>query len=103
MNNDYVVESFVPEHVDKVLSPYILDSEDAKKKRAFRILYKGKILKLSSGKSVWGQLGHAKTALKCHIKGNTWRARDARYDSEFAKKIYLDTLKHVEFVEYIII
>lgn len=35
----------------------------SKKKNAFRILYKNQVLTMPSGKSVWGRVGDAKSAL----------------------------------------
>lgn len=39
-----------------------------KPRKSLIATYKGKPLKLRSGKSVWGQINHAKNAILCHFE-----------------------------------
>ena len=79
---DYIINSFI---FSKIIN-----------KSSFIILVNGKRATLRSGKSVWSTLGHAKSALRNHIKTmcyyNLSRKSDELYN-------YLIENKIVEFKE----
>lgn len=59
------------ENVVKTVLKQIDDSfGEVKQKKCvpYRIKYKGRYITLNSGKSLWKQLGHAKSALTNHLK-----------------------------------
>lgn len=57
------------EAVRAVISSLEAAADDAKplKRRPCRLMVSGKFVTLNSGKSLWNQPGHAKTALRNHI------------------------------------
>jgi hypothetical protein len=82
------------EHLNKAIG--ILDSYISTESEGYIILYKGKQIKLPSGKSIWSKKNHASAALTNSLYGHFSKYRHGITPSEVTKLLIKEGLIEVK-------